>query len=112
MARATPAYRPAARDGISASRVAVLPGPWTTVAQFLAARLRPGIDWPARLAQGDVLDALGRPLAPDAPCVPGSVRNDGAPPEAGAVPARTRLAESIVPLGPIDVPATAIPLRA
>ena len=61
------------RDGVSASRVAVSAGPWATVAEFLAARLRPGIDWPARLAQGEVLDADGRPLPPDAPARPGAV---------------------------------------
>src|SRR4051812_26591483 len=42
------------------------------------------------------------------PCVPGSVRSAGAPLAPRAVPARTRLASSIVPDGPIDVPATAI----
>ncbi len=51
----------------------MLPGPWATVAQFLTARLRPGIDWPARMAQGDVLDLQGRPLAANAPCSPGQV---------------------------------------
>ncbi len=61
------------RDGVSASRVAVSAGPWATVAQFLAARLRPGIDWPARLAAGEVLDAQGRALPPDAPAQPGTV---------------------------------------
>lgn len=49
------------------------PGPWDTVAGFLSARLRPGIDWPARMAQGDVLDVQGRPLAADAACSPGQV---------------------------------------
>ena len=71
MPRPHPAWTPPARDGVSASRLTVTPGPWTTVAGFLAARLRPGIDWPARMAQGDVLDAQGRPLAADTPCVPG-----------------------------------------
>ena len=60
------------RDGVSASRVAVSAGPWGTVAEFLALRM-PGADWPARLVRGEVLDATGRPLAPDAPCVPGTV---------------------------------------
>jgi len=66
-------WTPPARDGVSASRLTVAPGPWATVAQFLAARLRPGIDWPARLAQGGVLDAQGLPLAADAACTPGQV---------------------------------------
>ena len=73
MTRPRAAWTPPPRDGVSASRVAVVPGPWTTVAAFLAQRLRPGIDWPARLAAGEVLDASGRALPPDAPCVPGSV---------------------------------------
>lgn len=73
MTRPRPAWTPPAREGVSASRLALGPGPWATVAEFLAARLRAGIDWPARMAQGDVLDAQGRPLAPDAPCVPGQV---------------------------------------
>ena len=64
---------PPARDGVSPSRLAVPPGPWATVAEFLAARLRPGIDWRERLAQGDVVDVWGTPLPPDAPCVPGQV---------------------------------------
>jgi len=67
------AWKPPARDGVSASRVVVTPGPWATVGAFLAQRLRAGIDWPARMAQGGVLDALGRPLAPDAAAEPGLV---------------------------------------
>ena len=73
MSRPRPAWTPPARDGVSASRVAVTAGPWATLADYLAARLRPGIDWPARMAQGEVLDMQGRPLAADAPCVPGQV---------------------------------------
>jgi tRNA pseudouridine32 synthase/23S rRNA pseudouridine746 synthase len=61
------------RDGVSASRVAVSAGPWATLAEFLAQRLPAAPDWPARLARGEVLDAVGRPLAPQAPCVPGAV---------------------------------------
>lgn len=67
------ARHPPARDGVSPTRLHVAPGPWTTVAAFLSARLRPGIDWPARMALGDVVDAAGRPLAPDAPCTPGQI---------------------------------------
>ncbi|MBA4175025.1 MAG: pseudouridine synthase [Leptothrix sp. (in: Bacteria)] len=73
MTRPRAAWTPPPRDGVSASRVAVVAGPWATVAQFLAQRLRPGIDWPARLAAGEVLDVHGRALPPDAPSVPGSV---------------------------------------
>jgi tRNA pseudouridine32 synthase/23S rRNA pseudouridine746 synthase len=73
MTRQQPAWTPPMRDGVSASRVAVTDGPATPVVQFLARRLRAGIDWRQRLARGEVLDSQGRPLAPDAPCVPGSV---------------------------------------
>lgn len=73
MTRPRPAWTPPAREGVSASRLALGPGPWATVAECLTARLRAGIDWPARMAQGNVLDAQGRPLAADAPCVPGQV---------------------------------------
>lgn len=68
-----PSWTPPARCGVSPSRLVVSPGPWDTVAGFLSARLRPGIDWPARLAQGDVLDEQGRPLAADAACSPGQL---------------------------------------
>lgn len=61
------------RDGVGASRVVVTPGPWATLADFLGAALRPGLDWPARCARGEVLDAGGRALAADTPCVPGQL---------------------------------------
>ena len=67
------AWAPPARDGVSPSRLVVAPGPGSTLAEYLGVRLRPGIDWRARLAQGDVVDVQGRPLAADAPCVPGQV---------------------------------------
>lgn len=73
MPRPRAPWTPPPRAGVSASRVAVVAGPWATVADFLSARLRPGIDWAARMARGEVLDAGGRPLPPDAPPVPGSV---------------------------------------
>lgn len=73
MSRPRPAWAPPPRDGVGASRVAVTPGPWTTLAAFLAARLPAVADWPARLAAGEVLDAAGRPLPADAPCRPGQV---------------------------------------
>ena len=65
------AWTPPARDGVSPSRLVVAPGPACTLADYLGERLRSGIDWRARLAQGDVVDAQGRALAADAPCVPG-----------------------------------------
>lgn len=73
MPRPRAPWIPPPRDGVSASRVAVVDGPWTNLAGYLSARLRPGIDWAARMASGEVLDAAGRPLPPDAPAVPGSV---------------------------------------
>jgi len=73
MSRPQPNWTPPMRDGVSASRVAVSAGPWRTLAGFLAQRLPAATDWPQRLARGEVLDAAGQPLPPDAPCVPGAV---------------------------------------
>ncbi|MEI6026679.1 MAG: pseudouridine synthase [Betaproteobacteria bacterium] len=73
MTRPRPAWVPAMRDGVSASRVAVTPGPWRHVVDFLCQRLPLVHDWPERLAAGQVLDAEGRPVAADAPCRPGTV---------------------------------------
>jgi tRNA pseudouridine32 synthase/23S rRNA pseudouridine746 synthase len=70
---ACPAWTPPSRDGVSASRRVVEPGPWITVADFLSAKLRSGMAWPARLARGEVLEVQGRALAADAPCVPGQM---------------------------------------
>lgn len=57
-----------ARDGVSPSCVA-LPGKgWTTVLDFLAHRL-PAVardDWAGRMGRGEVLDADGRAVPPDA----------------------------------------------
>jgi tRNA pseudouridine32 synthase/23S rRNA pseudouridine746 synthase len=69
-------WTPPLRDGVSASRVAVSAGPegsGPTLADFLAARLPAATDWPERLARGEVLDAHGQAVAPNAPCVPGQV---------------------------------------
>jgi len=71
--RPVPASIPAARDGVGASRLVVTDGPWSTVVDFLTTRLRPGIDWHARMVQGDVLNEQGRPLPADAGCVRGQV---------------------------------------
>ena len=70
-ARAQPAWVPALRDGVGASRVGVGAGHFPTLLDFLVTRFPAVGDWPARLARGDVLDAGGRPLAADAPCVVG-----------------------------------------
>jgi tRNA pseudouridine32 synthase/23S rRNA pseudouridine746 synthase len=56
------------RDGVGASAVFCPPGPWATVADFLAERLPRVADWPERLARGDVVDeaghAVGTPYQP------------------------------------------------
>ncbi len=70
MTRPPAPWVPAARDGVSASRVAVSGGPWATLAEFLDARLPPGRPWRERLQRGDVLRADGQTLAADAPCPP------------------------------------------
>ena len=57
------------RDGVSPSCVTLPPGPWATVLDFLAHRI-PGVshqDWHTRMASGDVLNAQGQTLSPDAP---------------------------------------------
>lgn len=73
MSRPRTAWTPPLRDGVSASRVAVIHGPWRHVADFLSQRLPLVHDWPERLAAGQVLDAEGRPVAAHAPCRPGAV---------------------------------------
>ena len=73
MSRPRPLWTPPLRDGVSASRVAVTPGPWRDVADFLSQRLPLVHDWPERLAAGQVLDAEGRSVAAHAPCRPGAV---------------------------------------
>jgi tRNA pseudouridine32 synthase/23S rRNA pseudouridine746 synthase len=61
------------RDGVSASRVAVGVGPWPRVLDFLQARM-PGVaDWAERLHRGEVLDAQGKPVPPDALATLGTV---------------------------------------
>ncbi|HEY0956713.1 MAG TPA: pseudouridine synthase [Roseateles sp.] len=52
------------RDGVAASAVFCPPGPWPTMAAFLAERLPRVGDWPERLARGDVVDDDGLALAP------------------------------------------------
>lgn len=75
MSRPRPLWTPPMRDGVGASRVAVTPGPWRTVHDFLVHRL-PALSaeaWARRIADGDVLDAAGRPVEISAPCVVHSV---------------------------------------
>ena len=73
VSRQRPSWTPPVRDGVSASRLVLGPGPWASLADFLTARLRSGIDWHARMARGEVLDAQGCALRADAPCTPGLV---------------------------------------
>ena len=73
MSRSTPGWSPAPRDGVNASRVAVAPGPWRVLGEFLTQRMPAVPDWPNRLAQGLVLDSRGQPLHWDSPCLPGEV---------------------------------------
>ena len=70
MTRPCPPWVPAARAGVSASRVAVSGGPWAALADFLDARLPPGQPWRERLARGDVLNGNGQALRVDTPCPP------------------------------------------
>ncbi|RZS53423.1 pseudouridine synthase [Sphaerotilus mobilis] len=70
MSRPRPAWTPPDRDGIGASRVALAPGPWATLIDFLPRRL-PALDvagWLARIARGEVLAADGRAVSPHEPC--------------------------------------------
>lgn len=69
MTRPKPAWTPPTRDGVGPSRIATPSGAWPTLLHFLAERL-PLVthgEWRARMAAGDVLDASGRPLAPETP---------------------------------------------
>ncbi|MGB7481945.1 MAG: pseudouridine synthase [Burkholderiaceae bacterium] len=58
---------PPDRDGVGPSCVALPPGSWPTVLDFLASRFPhvTRMQWLARMRRGDVLDADGAPLAPD-----------------------------------------------
>ena len=73
MTRPRAPWTPPLREGVSASRVAVSAGPWSLLADFLAARLPAGTDWPERLRRGEVLDAQGQALPATAPARPGQV---------------------------------------
>jgi tRNA pseudouridine32 synthase / 23S rRNA pseudouridine746 synthase len=70
MARAEP-FAPPLRDGVGASRVGIGSDRFASVLDFLVQRFPAVLDWPARLARGDVLDADGQPLAADARCATG-----------------------------------------
>lgn len=74
MTRPRATWRPAPRDGINPSIVALPPRPnWPSTAAFLAQRL-PAVslpDWQVRLATGEVLDEQGWPVSADAPYLAG-----------------------------------------
>ncbi len=57
------------RDGVAASAVFCPPGPWPSLAGFLAERLPLVADWPARIAAGAVVDGTGRAVS-DTPYQP------------------------------------------
>jgi tRNA pseudouridine32 synthase / 23S rRNA pseudouridine746 synthase len=77
MTRPQAPWTPVLRDGVSASRVAVGPvsgfADWPNLLAFLMARMPAVNDWSDRMRRGDVLDASGQALGPDAPAVPGAV---------------------------------------
>ncbi len=56
------------KDGVSPSCVALPSGPWATVLDYLLHRI-PAVtrdEWATRMAQGEVVDALGQTVPPDA----------------------------------------------
>jgi tRNA pseudouridine32 synthase/23S rRNA pseudouridine746 synthase len=57
------------RNGVGASSVALLPGPWSTLIDFLVERFSgiPRDEWLARIARGEVLTAQGEPATLDTP---------------------------------------------
>jgi len=68
-----PAFQPAARAGLNASRVRAGAGPYANVLAFLQTRFPHAPDWPQRLQAGAVLDAAGQPVAATTPCPPGTL---------------------------------------
>lgn len=62
------------KDGVSPSCVALPSGPWPFVLDYLAQRI-PAVarhDWAERMARGEVVDAHGQPVPPQAPYRPQS----------------------------------------
>lgn len=67
-------WLPPTRDGVGASCIALPPGPWPLLIDFLVQRF-PAISyavWHARMIDGDVFDANGHALPADAPYHPRS----------------------------------------
>ncbi|HEY1129063.1 MAG TPA: pseudouridine synthase [Roseateles sp.] len=50
------------RDGVGASAVYCPAGPWADLSAFLADRLPKVVDWPERIARGEVVDETGQPV--------------------------------------------------
>ena len=72
MSRRTPAWVPALREGVGASRVAVHGGPWVDVLEFLVQRFPDtASEWPGRLLRGEVLNDIGQPVGVGAPAMVG-----------------------------------------
>ena len=69
----SPKSAPPVMNGLSASRVAMVDGPWATVGEFLMARFPAVSDWPRRLQAGRVLDAQLQSLNSESPCRPGEL---------------------------------------
>lgn len=65
---------PASRNGVGPSSVALPPGPWQTIIDFLAEQFPaiPRSTWQERMARGEVLDAAGQTLHPASPYRPNS----------------------------------------
>lgn len=74
MARPHSARSIPTRDGVSPSCIALPPGPWATVLDFLAERLPtvPRLEWSKRLANGEVLDAQAHPVHAGQPYTSGT----------------------------------------
>jgi tRNA pseudouridine32 synthase/23S rRNA pseudouridine746 synthase len=60
------------RDGVGPSVVALPPGPWPTIAEFLVERFAaiPRSTWEARMRAGEVVDECGVPVTPARPYQP------------------------------------------
>jgi tRNA pseudouridine32 synthase / 23S rRNA pseudouridine746 synthase len=63
---------PPAVDGVGPSSTVLPAGPWPTVLAFLVNKFTaiPEAQWRSRMAQGKVIDALGRPVTADSPYQP------------------------------------------
>ncbi len=61
-------FKPPTRNGIGPSCVALPPGSWPTLLDFLVARFPaiPRCTWLERMARGDVLTDTGTPISPEA----------------------------------------------